>query len=117
MGDFNVAPNPLDIGIGEQNVKRWLRDGKTSFQPQELEMWNSIKDLGFVDSWRVQNPDDGTTYSWFDYRSRMFDDNPKRGLRIDHITVSNNLESSIQDTGIDHVARAWKNPLIIVQYG
>jgi len=110
MGDFNVAPNPLDIGIGEQNVKRWLRDGKTSFQPQELEMWNSIKDLGFVDSWRVQNPDDGTTYSWFDYRSRMFDDNPKRGLRIDHILVSNNLESSIQDTGIDHVARAMEKP-------
>ena len=24
MGDFNVAPTNLDIGIGEQNVKRWL---------------------------------------------------------------------------------------------
>ena len=26
MGDYNVAPSDLDIGIGEQNVKRWLRD-------------------------------------------------------------------------------------------
>src|SRR6056300_1487145 len=35
MGDFNVSPEDIDIGIGEQNMKRWLRDGKTSFQPEE----------------------------------------------------------------------------------
>ena len=52
MGDFNVAPTELDIGIGEQNVKRWLRDGKTAFLPEEIEMWNKIKNLGFIDSWR-----------------------------------------------------------------
>ena len=46
MGDFNVSPEDIDIGIGENNAKRWLREGKTSFQPQEREMWNSIKDLG-----------------------------------------------------------------------
>ena len=54
MGDFNVSPEDIDIGIGEQNMKRWLRDGKTSFQPEERDMWNSIKNLGFVDSWRFQ---------------------------------------------------------------
>ena len=58
MGDFNVAPTELDIGIGEQNVKRWLRDGKTAFLPEEIEMWNKIKDLGFIDSWRKQNPEE-----------------------------------------------------------
>ena len=58
MGDFNVAPTELDIGIGEQNVKRWLRDGKTAFLPEEIEMWNKIKDLGFIDSWREQNPNE-----------------------------------------------------------
>ena len=35
MGDFNVSPEDIDIGIGEVNAKRWLREGKTSFQPQE----------------------------------------------------------------------------------
>ena len=25
MGDFNVSPEDIDIGIGEQNAKRWLR--------------------------------------------------------------------------------------------
>jgi exodeoxyribonuclease-3 len=110
MGDFNVAPTELDIGIGEQNAKRWLREGKTAFLPEEIQMWNQIKDLGFVDSWRKQNPDEGSIYSWFDYRSRMFDDNPKRGLRIDHILVSKNIEHFIFETGIDYEARAMEKP-------
>ena len=110
MGDFNVSPEDIDIGIGEDNAKRWLRDGKTSFQPQEREMWNSIKDLGFIDTWRSIHPGDSTTYSWFDYRSRMFDQNPKRGLRIDHIMLSENLKDSINDVGIDYDARAMEKP-------
>ena len=110
MGDFNVSPKDIDIGIGEQNAKRWLRDGKTSFQPEEREMWNSIRDLGFVDTWRIIYPDDSKTYSWFDYRSRMFDQNPKRGLRIDHIMLSDNLKDSINAVGIDYDARAMEKP-------
>ena len=110
MGDFNVSPKDIDIGIGEQNAKRWLRDGKTSFQPEEREMWNSIRDLGFVDTWRIIYPDDSTTYSWFDYRSIMFDQNPKRVLRIDHIMLSNNLKDSINAVGIDYDERAMEKP-------
>ena len=110
MGDFNVAPEDIDIGIGPENMKRWLRDGKTSFQPQEREMWNSIKDIGFIDSWRLKYPDESSIYSWFDYRSKMFDDNPKRGLRIDHIRVSDNLTGSIKDVGIDYDSRALEKP-------
>ena len=110
MGDFNVAPSPLDIGIGEINAKRWLKEGKTAFLPEEIDMWNSIKDLGFIDSWREQNPEEGLIYSWFDYRSRMFDDSPKRGLRIDHIMISDNLIPAMQKTGIDYDARAMEKP-------
>ena len=110
MGDFNVAPSPLDIGIGEINAKRWLKEGKTAFLPEEIDMWNSIKKLGFIDSWREQNPDEGSIYSWFDYRSRMFDDNPKRGLRIDHIMISENLMPAMQFTGIDYETRAMEKP-------
>ena len=110
MGDFNVSPEDIDIGIGENNAKRWLREGKTSFQPQEREMWNSIKDLGFIDSWRELFPNESSIYSWFDYRSRMFDQNPKRGLRIDHILLSDNLKKSINNVGIDYDARAMEKP-------
>jgi len=35
MGDYNIAPQDIDIGIGEDNAKRWLRTGKTSFLPEE----------------------------------------------------------------------------------
>ena len=110
MGDFNVAPSPLDIGIGEINAKRWLKEGKTAFLPEEIDMWNSIKNLGFIDSWREQNPDEGSIYSWFDYRSRMFDDTPKRGLRIDHILIAEHMKKHIKETGIDYIARAMEKP-------
>ena len=110
MGDFNVAPSSLDIGIGEINAKRWLKEGKTAFLPEEIDMWNSIKDLGFIDSWREQNPDEGSIYSWFDYRSRMFDDTPKRGLRIDHILIAEHMKKHIKETGIDYIARAMEKP-------
>ena len=73
-------------------------------------MWNKIKDLGFVDTWRVINQNESSIYSWFDYRSRMFDQNPKRGLRIDHILLSKNLKSTINKVGIDYKARAMEKP-------
>ena len=73
-------------------------------------MWNSITNIGFVDSLREKYPYDYSIYSWFDYRSRMFDDNPKRGLRIDHIMVSNNLKDQIKDVGIDYESRAMEKP-------
>ena len=41
-------------------------------------------DWGFHDSFRVLFPEVEQKYSWFDYRSRGFDDN-RRGLRIDVI--------------------------------
>ena len=40
----------------------------------------------------------------------MFDDTPKRGLRIDHIMVSKNLVPAMQETGIDYEARAMEKP-------
>ena len=73
-------------------------------------MCNSIKDLAFIHTWRKLKPNDSVTYSWFDYRSRMFDQNPQRGLRIDHIMLSENLKDSINTVGIDHIARAMEKP-------
>ena len=110
MGDFNVSPEDIDIGIGEQNAKRWLREGKCAFLPEEREMWFKILNMGFTDSWRSQNPGINDKYTWFDYRSRMFDQDPKRGLRIDQILVSEPLKSSIKNTGMDYDARAMEKP-------
>src|SRR5690606_21212439 len=37
MGDMNISHQDLDIGIGDENRKRWLRTGKCSFLPEERE--------------------------------------------------------------------------------
>ena len=53
---------------------------------------------------------DRLEYSWFDYRSRGFDQDPKRGLRIDLILSSEQLFSRILNAGIDVDARGLEKP-------
>ena len=42
----------------------------------------------------------------------MFDDSPKRGLRIDHIMISENLLPVMRATGIDYEASACNGKTI-----
>ena len=110
MGDFNVAPLEKDIGITDDAKQRWLRTGKTSFLPEEREWFQRLTDWGLIDSWRAVYPDIDDQYSWFDYRSRGFEDDPKRGLRIDHILVSKPLIERMTGCGIDYQLRAMERP-------
>ncbi|MFW6345447.1 MAG: exodeoxyribonuclease III [Halomonas sp.] len=110
MGDFNISPADIDIGIGEANRKRWLREGKTSFQPVEREWLDGIKAWGLTDSYRVRYPDVDDRFSWFDYRSRGFEREPRRGLRIDHILVTAPLAERVTDAGIDSDLRGMEKP-------
>ena len=110
MGDFNISPQDTDIGIGEVNRKRWLKTGKTSFQPEEREWYQLLMSWGLQDTWRQHNPERDDLYSWFDYRSKGFEDEPKRGLRIDHILATPALMARLQETGIDYDIRGMKKP-------
>jgi len=110
MGDFNISPEDRDIGIGEPNRKRWLREGKTSFQPVEREWLEGIKAWGLTDSYRTCYPTADDRFSWFDYRSRGFEREPRRGLRIDHILVSASLAEKVSDAGIDYDLRGMQKP-------
>lgn len=110
MGDFNISPEDIDIGIGEPNRKRWLREGKTSFQPIEREWLGRIKSWGLQDCYRICHPDNSNYYSWFDYRSRGFERDPKRGLRIDYILASPPLAEHVTESGIDYVLRGMERP-------
>ena len=110
MGDMNIAPLDADIGIGEDNKKRWLRDGKTSFLPEEREWLASIQAKGLTDSYRLIHPDAADRFSWFDYRSKGFEREPKRGLRIDLILTSQALTERVTDANIDYDARAMERP-------
>ena len=110
MGDLNISPQDIDIGIGEQNRKRWLSAGKCSFLPEEREWLKKLTGWGLEDSFRLINPEVDNLYSWFDYRSKGFDDNPKRGLRIDQIWITKNLKNTLKDVGIDYEARGMEKP-------
>lgn len=110
MGDVNVAQLDLDIGIGADNAKRWLRTGKCSFLPEEREWLQKINDWGLVDSFRQLYPDEDALFSWFDYRSKGFDREPKRGLRIDQILLSSSLSEKLLGAGVSYKIRATEKP-------
>ncbi len=110
MGDLNVSPQDIDIGIGEENRKRWLRAGKCSFLPEEREWLKKLTSWGLKDTFREIYPEESNKFSWFDYRSRAFNDNPKRGLRIDHIWATDHLTTCIKDVGIDYSIRGMEKP-------
>lgn len=109
-GDMNVAPEDLDIGIGEDNARRWLTGGKCSFLPEERDWLQGLKQQGLVDCVRGIHPDRADLYSWFDYRSRGFERNPQRGLRIDLILSTPELAEQCVDAGIDYDIRAMPRP-------
>ena len=110
MGDLNVAPQDIDIGIGEQNRKRWLSSGACSFLPEERAWFEDVINLGLTDTYRQHFPDDTGLYSWFDYRGRGFEKNPKRGLRIDFVLSCKHLTPKLQDAGIDYDIRNMDRP-------
>jgi len=110
MGDLNISPEDIDIGIGEDNRKRWLRSGKASFQPEEREWLERLKSWGLYDTLRTIHPEMDDRYSWFDYRSRGFDREPKRGLRIDAVMATASLNALCQDSGIDYDIRGMEKP-------
>jgi exodeoxyribonuclease-3 len=108
MGDVNISHTDLDIGIGEPNRKRWLQTKKCSFLPEEREWMNRLLDWGFTDSFRSMNPEENEKFSWFDYRSKGFNDN--RGLRIDLIIATPSLHNLLKDVGIDYELRGIEKP-------
>ncbi|MDB2386006.1 exodeoxyribonuclease III [Shewanella sp.] len=108
IGDINISPTDLDIGIGEPNAKRWLKTGKCSFQPEEREWLRTLMDWGLVDTFRQLHPQRTERYSWFDYRSKGFVDN--RGLRIDVVLATSSLASRLIGSDIDYALRGIEKP-------
>lgn len=108
MGDINISPLDLDIGIGEANRLRWLKTGKCSFQPEEREWLARLMNWGLTDTFRELKPQVSERYSWFDYRSKGFDDN--RGLRIDVVLATEALAKNCIEADIDYELRALEKP-------
>lgn len=110
MGDMNISPTDRDIGIGADNMKRWLRTGKCSFLPEEREWLSQVEHRGLTDVFRHLHPDEDNTFSWFDYRSKGFERDPRRGLRIDLIMATDDLLAKATKAGVDYEIRGMERP-------
>ncbi|MFD2837352.1 hypothetical protein ACFS3C_14760 [Azotobacter vinelandii] len=69
-----------------------------------------LKDWGLQDSFRELHPQACDRFSWFDYRSRGFEDDPRRGLRIDLILTSRALRPRLRAADVDYELRAMDKP-------
>ncbi len=110
LGDLNVAPLESDVGIGAVNAQRWRRSGKCGFLPEEREWFQTLISWGLIDAYRKHYPDVSDQFTWFDYRSRAFEDHPRRGLRIDHLLITAPLAQRLQAVGIDNAIRGLEKP-------
>lgn len=101
MGDFNVAPDDRDsfdpVGLA----------GTIHHTPEERAHFQELLGLGLHDSFRLfEQPE--KSFSWWDYRMLGFQKN--RGLRIDHILISDALKPQASACHIDRAPRKNKQP-------
>ena len=101
VGDFNIAPDDRDVHAPEE----W--QGCVLVSPPEREAFSALLSLGLMDSFRHLNQDE-QTFSWWDYRAAAFRRN--RGLRIDHILLSRELNVHCTESGIDTQPRRAERP-------
>lgn len=90
-GDLNVAHEPIDLKNPREN------QGKAGYSDEERGKLGELLDAGFVDSFRLLNPDT-VKYSWWSYRMRARERNA--GWRIDYFLVSEAAKSKIKEAEI-----------------
>lgn len=101
LGDYNIAPEDRDV----HDPAAW--EGMVHCSPKEREALAGLIGLGLTDSFRLfEQPE--KSYSWWDYRMLGYQKN--KGLRIDHILLSEALARRCVACSIDRVPRKWKQP-------
>lgn len=101
LGDFNIAPDPMDV----YDPKAW--EGRVLFSGPERRAFHDLLAVGFEDCFRKARPSE-KQYSWWDYRLNAFKRN--MGLRIDHVLMSKALVTGMSQCYIDTLPRAWERP-------
>ena len=101
LGDFNIVPEDRDsfdpVGLA----------GTILHTDEEREHFRQLLKLGLTDAFRLfEQP--AQSFSWWDYRMLGFQKN--RGLRIDHILVSQPLTAQVAACTIDRAPRKWDKP-------
>ena len=90
-GDMNVAHEEIDIKNPSSNRRN------AGFTDEERAKFSELLNAGFIDTWRMLNPDT-VKYSWWSYRFSARERNA--GWRIDYFLVSKSLQSRIQGAEI-----------------
>lgn len=91
-GDLNVAHRPIDLARPKENY-----DKSAGFTQAEIDGLDAYVNHGFVDTFRLKNPDK-VQYSWWSYRGGARERNV--GWRIDYFLCSETLKDSIKSAFI-----------------
>lgn len=101
MGDYNITFDDLDVWDPEG-----LRETIHCTTEERLHL-NALIDLGLTDAVRLF-PQPEKNYSWWDYRDFGF--RRKRGLRIDHILITESLKGRASACAVDVAPRKNERP-------
>ena len=101
MGDYNITFDDLDVWdpVGLQDTIHCTEEERYHLR--------ALVALGLHDSHRLFDQP-AKSFSWWDYRNAGFPRN--RGMRIDHILVSNALKPLVQACAIDKLPRKNERP-------
>jgi len=101
LGDFNIAPEDRD-SYDPEGLRETIHH-----TTEERDHFRHLLGLGLCDSFRLfEQPE--KSFSWWDYRMLGYQKN--RGLRIDHILVSEALRPCVRSCAIDRSPRKWQKP-------
>ena len=101
LGDYNIAPQDEDV----HDPAAWA--GQVLCSDKERAALTALTDLGLLDSFRMFAQSE-KSFSWWDYRMLGFQKN--KGLRIDHILLSEALARRCVACAIDRAPRKWVQP-------
>ena len=101
VGDFNITVDDRDT-YDPEGLRETIHH-----TTEERQHFLALLDLGLTDAFRMfEQPE--KSYSWWDYREFAFRRN--RGLRIDHILVSQALKPKVASCVIDKSPRKNERP-------
>ncbi|TAN22590.1 MAG: exodeoxyribonuclease III [Actinomycetota bacterium] len=100
-GDFNVAPEDKDVWSPEALIDC------THVSEPERDAFRSLIDWGLSDALR-HFYDQDQIFTWWDHRAGAF--HKRQGMRIDHILVTEPIESKLNWAIVDRNARKGEKP-------
>ena len=101
LGDFNITVDDRDT-YDPEGLRETIHH-----TTEERQHFQALIALGLTDAFRMFDQPE-KSYSWWDYREFGFRRN--RGLRIDHILVSEGLKPAVAGCTIDKLPRKNERP-------